>query len=75
MPSSDAEQGDGGALRLAPPLLPISQGMDADANGTSESCLRKTDELSERDNIVAGFEPTKHESLANSSWNGPCELL
>jgi hypothetical protein len=72
MPSSNAEQRDGRTLGLAPPLLPISKGMDADANGTSESRLRKADELSERDNIVAGFEPTKHEPLANSRGNGPC---
>jgi hypothetical protein len=75
MPSSNAKQSNGRALGLAPPLLPVSKGMDADANGPSESRLRKTDELSKRDDIVAGFEPTKHEPLANSSWNGPCKLL
>ena len=75
MSSGNAKQSDGGAFGLAPALLPISQGMDADANGASESCLRKADEFSKRDNIVTGFEPTKHEPLANSSWDGPCELL
>ena len=75
MSSGNAKQSDGRAFGLAPPLLPISQGMDADANGASESGLRKADELSKCDNIVTGFESPKHDPLANSSWDGPCELL
>ena len=43
MPSGDAQQGDRGTLWMPPTLLPVSEGVNADAHGLSELYLGEPD--------------------------------
>jgi hypothetical protein len=62
----DAQQGYGRTLRAAPVLLPVAQGVDADAEGLGELRLRETDEAAKRRHVLPRLELSAHEALAHA---------
>ena len=75
MPSGDAQQGDRGPLGMAPSLLPVAEGMNADAHGPSELHLSEPDEPPHGGDVLAGLELSKQETLPDACGNGPGKLL
>src|SRR5262249_32795252 len=53
MPSGNPQHRDGGPPWVAPPLLPIAQGANADPHGTGEFALRQPDKASQCGDIRA----------------------
>ena len=75
MPSSDAQQCDRGPLRMPPTLLPVAEGVDADAHRASELRLGKPDKTAQGGNILTGIELPEDEAPVDAGGNGASELL
>ncbi len=75
MPGSDPEQRDRRPVRPTPTLLPVSEGVDADADGAREALLREPEEVSERDDVGARLDLASEESAPHAGGHGACELI
>lgn len=75
MTSGNAQQSDRRALGMPAILLPIAEGVDADAHGVSELSLGEPDKTSECGNVLAGLKLAKHEALSNTRGNGLGKVL
>ena len=75
MPSGDAQQGNRGAFRMTPTLLPIPKSVNADTHGLSELLLGKPDETPESRDVLAGFELAEYEALPDTRGNGAGKVV
>src|SRR5690606_26304029 len=57
----NADEGDGGAFGSASPLLPVPEGVDADAHRLSELDLGEPHEAAEGGDVGAGAELPAHQ--------------
>jgi hypothetical protein len=62
-----AQECESGSLGRAPTLLPIPEGMNADAQSSSKLLLCKANKSPERGNIFARFQLAFNEPLSNPS--------
>ncbi len=65
VPCSDTKERERGPLRMAPPLLPVAESVDAYTHGLRELGLGESDKAPERGEVLAGFEDAGQESLSN----------
>src|SRR6188768_1849903 len=75
MSRGDPKQGERGTFWGTAILLPVAEGVDADAHGSGEAGLGQPDESSQCGDVIARFESALDQAFTNARGNGPGELL
>ncbi len=75
MPRGDSQKRDRGSFRLPSTLLPVSHGMNADFDRPSELGLSQTYKVSQRRDVLSGFEAPLNQPLSDTRWNSSLELF
>ena len=74
MAGGDSQERDGRSLRLATPLLPVSQSVHTDSHRLGESRLSQSDNAPQGGGVIPALELAGHQPPAQSSRNRTCEL-
>jgi hypothetical protein len=75
MAGRDPKESDRGSFGSPPILFPVAKRVNAYAHRFSEPSLRQTNETAKRSDIFAGLELACDQTLPDSRWHRPRELL